>query len=172
MEVSLSIGLLCCPICHDGCVFLANLSTLEAKDEEEATMRVGAVGMGNTMVICVALVVKSGWSGWGCPWMRAVTCLPELLCVFTFLHSPGARRTRHPGVTSLWGERSPQGAILLELLSDLDAAAISCLFPSPAGHGGWGRGPKFAAQFVKVLIVLRATCEENMYAGIYGGMRG
>ncbi|CAJ1334807.1 unnamed protein product [Effrenium voratum] len=32
-------------------------------DEEEATMRVGAVGMGNTMVICVALVVKSGWSG-------------------------------------------------------------------------------------------------------------
>ncbi|CAK8990244.1 Multidrug and toxin extrusion protein 1 (MATE-1) (mMATE-1) (Solute carrier family 47 member 1) [Durusdinium trenchii] len=31
--------------------------------EAEATRRVGAVGLGNTVVICVALVVKSGWTG-------------------------------------------------------------------------------------------------------------
>ena len=27
-------------------------------------MRVGAVGLGNTVVVCVAIVIKSGWSGW------------------------------------------------------------------------------------------------------------
>lgn len=32
-------------------------------DETEATFRVGAVGLGNTVVICIALVVKSGWAG-------------------------------------------------------------------------------------------------------------
>lgn len=31
--------------------------------QEGATQRVGAVGLGNTVVICVALVVKSGWAG-------------------------------------------------------------------------------------------------------------
>ena len=32
-------------------------------NEMDATSRVGAVGLGNTMVTCVALVVKSGWAG-------------------------------------------------------------------------------------------------------------
>ena len=34
-----------------------------SQDEHEATMRVGAVGLGNTVVVCVAIVIKSGWSG-------------------------------------------------------------------------------------------------------------
>ena len=75
-------------------------------DETEATFRVGAVGLGNTVVICIALVVKSGW-GWG---------------------------SRYLGLTGLRHERFSKGQRSFELLSNLDVFPGCDLFSAPPFH--------------------------------------